>query len=184
MDLRPHIEKFSQRFAEIEAALSDPKVFDNQQRAQDMAREYAGLRELVVQGKAYLKTVADLEENRALLASETSDTELFAMAKEEVSRLEVEEQRFALEVYKGIVPSDPSDSRNTIMEIRAGAGGSESALFSADLYRMYTRYAETQGWKVETMDSSTSDLGGFKEIIFHITGTDVFKRLKYEMGVH
>ena len=84
MDLRPHIEKFSQRFAEIEAALSDPKVFDNQQRAQDMAREYAGLRELVAQGQAYLKTVADLEENRALLASETSDTELYAMAKEEV----------------------------------------------------------------------------------------------------
>lgn len=184
MDLRPHIEKFSQRFAEIEAALSDPKVFDNQQRAQEMAREYAGLRELVAQGKAYLKTVADLEENRALLASETSDTELYAMAKEEVSRLEAEEKRLALEVYKGIVPSDPSDSRNTIMEIRAGAGGSESALFAADLYRMYTRYAETQGWKVETMDSSVSDLGGFKEIIFHITGTDVFKRLKYEMGVH
>lgn len=184
MDLRPHIEKFSQRFAEIEAALSDPKVFDNQQRAQEMAREYAGLRELVAQGKAYLKTVADLEENRALLASETSDTELYAMAKEEVSRLDAEEKRLALEVYKGIVPSDPSDSRNTIMEIRAGAGGSESALFSADLYRMYTRYAETQGWKVETMDSSPSDLGGFKEIIFHITGTDVFKRLKYEMGVH
>ena len=184
MDLRPHIEKFSQRFAEIEAALSDPKVFDNQQRAQEMAREYAGLRELVAQGKAYLKTVADLEENRALLASENSDTELYAMAKEEVSRLEAEEKRLALEVYKGIVPSDPSDSRNTIIEIRAGAGGSESALFAADLYRMYTRYAETQGWKVETMDSSTSDLGGFKEIIFHITGTDVFKRLKYEMGVH
>ena len=184
MDLRPHIEKFSQRFAEIEAALSDPKVFDNQQRAQEMAREYAGLRELVAQGKAYLKTVADLEENRALLASETSDTELYAMAKEEVSRLDAEEKRLALEVYKGIIPSDPSDSRNTIIEIRAGAGGSESALFSADLYRMYTRYAETHGWKVEPMDSSPSDLGGFKEIIFHVTGTDVFKRLKYESGVH
>ena len=184
MDLRPHIEKFSQRFAEIEAALSDPKVFDNQQRAQEMAREYAGLRELVAQGKAYLKTVADLEENRALLASEPSDSELYTMAKEEVSRLEAEEKRLALEVYKGIVPADPSDSRNTIIEIRAGAGGSESALFAADLYRMYTRYAETQGWKVETMDSSPSDLGGFKEIIFHVTGTDVFKRLKYESGVH
>ena len=101
-----------------------------------------------------------------------------------MSRLEAEEKRLALEVYKGIVPNDPSDSRNTIVEIRAGAGGSESALFAADFYRMYTRYAETQGWKMETMDSSPSDLGGFKEIIFHITGTDVFKRLKYEMGVH
>jgi len=184
MDLLPHIEKFSQRFAEIEAALSDPKIFDNPQRAQEMAREYAGLRELVGQGKNYLKTVADLEENRSLLAKEPSDSEMAAMAKEEILRLEKEEQRLALEVYKGIVPNDPSDSRNTIIEIRAGAGGSESALFSADLYRMYTRYAETRGWKVEPMDSSVSDLGGFKEIIFHITGTDVFKRLKYEMGVH
>jgi peptide chain release factor 1 len=184
MDLRPHIEKFSQRFAEIEAALSDPKVFDNQQRAQEMAREYAGLRELVAQGKSYLKTLADLEDNRAHLAKEPSDSEMAAMLKEDISRLEKEEQRLALEVYKGIVPADPSDSRNTIIEIRAGAGGSESALFSADLYRMYTRYAETRGWKVETMDSSQSDLGGFKEIIFHVTGTDVFKRLKYESGVH
>ena len=84
----------------------------------------------------------------------------------------------------GMLPPDPTDSRNTIVEIRAGAGGSESALFAADLYRMYTRYAEAHGWKVESMDSSPSDLGGFKEIIFRITGTDVFKRLKYESGVH
>jgi peptide chain release factor 1 len=82
------------------------------------------------------------------------------------------------------VPPDPADSRNTIIEIRAGAGGSESALFSADLYRMYTRYAEAHGWKVETMDSSPSDLGGFREIIFGVTGTDVYKRLKFESGVH
>jgi peptide chain release factor 1 len=184
MDLRPHIQKFSQRFAEIEAALSDPKAFDNQQRAQELSREYASLKELVAHGQSYLKTVSDLEENRKILASEPSDSELAVMAQEEISRLEKEDQRLAQEVYKGIVPADPSDSRNTIIEIRAGAGGSESALFAADLYRMYTRYAETQGWKVETMDSSPSDLGGFKEIIFHVTGTDVFKRLKYESGVH
>ena len=82
------------------------------------------------------------------------------------------------------MPPDPTDSRNTIVEIRAGAGGSESALFAADLYRMYARYAEARGWKVETMDSNPSDLGGFKEIIFAVTGEDVFKRLKYESGVH
>jgi peptide chain release factor 1 len=84
----------------------------------------------------------------------------------------------------GLAPPDPADSRNTIIEIRAGAGGSESALFAADLYRMFTRYAERRGWKVESMDSSPSDLGGFKEIIFGVTGHDVFKRLKYESGVH
>jgi peptide chain release factor 1 len=87
-------------------------------------------------------------------------------------------------VQRGLVPPDPTDSRNTIIEIRAGAGGAESALFAADLYRMFTRYAEAHGWKVETMDSSPSDLGGFKEVIFGVTGQDVYKRLKYESGVH
>src|SRR5262249_60160393 len=105
-------------------------------------------------------------------------------AKEDIAQLETSEQQLRQEVYKGIVPQDPTDSRNTIVEIRAGAGGQESALFAADLYRMYTRYAEAHGWKVEAMDSSPSDLGGFKEVIFGVTGNNVFKRLKYESGVH
>ncbi len=184
MDLRPHIEKFSRRFAEVEAALSDPKVFDNPQRAQELSREYARLKELVGTGQAYLRTLAELTENQALLKSEPEGSELAQMAGEEVTRLEAEEQRLAKEVQVGILPPDPSDSRNTIVEIRAGAGGQESALFAADLFRMYTRYAEGQGWKFENLDSSPSDLGGFKEVIFQITGTDVFKRLKYESGVH
>jgi peptide chain release factor 1 len=106
------------------------------------------------------------------------------LAKEEIARLEAEEKRLALELQRGILPPDPADSRNTIIEIRAGAGGSESALFAADLYRMYGRYAEARGWKMETLDSSPSDLGGFKEIIFSVSGRDVYKRLKYESGVH
>ncbi len=184
MDLQPHIEKFSRRFAEVESALSDPKVFDNNQRAQELSREYSRLKELVACGAAYLKNRADLEENRSLLQSEPEDSEMAIMAREEIARLEVEEKKLSLEVQRGVLPPDPTDSRNTIIEIRAGAGGSESALFAADLYRMYTRYAEARRWKVETMDSSPSDLGGFKEIIFSVTGSDVFKRLKYESGVH
>jgi peptide chain release factor 1 len=184
MDLRPHIEKFRKRFVEVEAALSDAKVFDNPLRAQELSREYARLKALVAQGDSYLKTLADLEQNHALLKSEPPDSELAQLAKEEGSRLEAEENRLAQQIQFGILPPDPSDSRNTIIEIRAGAGGQESALFSADLYRMFTRYAEGRGWKVETMDSGPSDLGGFKEIIFSVTGTDVFKRLKYESGVH
>jgi peptide chain release factor 1 len=184
MDLRPQIEKFSRRYAEVEAALSDPKAFDNPQRAQELGREYARLKELMTQGQAYLKAVADLAENRALFQSEPADSELAQMAKEEINRLEAAETRLSLEVQRGILPPDPADSRNTIIEIRAGAGGQESALFSADLYRMYTRYAEARGWKWENLDSSSSDLGGYKEIIFQITGTDVYKRLKYESGVH
>jgi peptide chain release factor 1 len=184
MNLSPHIEKFHKRFAEVEAALSDPKVFDNPQRAQELSREYARLKELVAQGDRYLKTLADLEQNRALLKSEPAESELALMAKEEIARLETEEKKLSQQIQFGLVPPDPTDSRNTIIEIRAGAGGSESALFSADLYRMYCRYAEARGWKVETLDSNPSDLGGFKEIVFQVSGMDVYKRLKYESGVH
>ncbi|HEX7861869.1 MAG TPA: peptide chain release factor 1 [Verrucomicrobiae bacterium] len=182
LDLRPHIEKFKRRFAEVEAALNDPKVFENNQRAQELSREYARLKDLVAFGEGYLKTLRDLEENRKLLQGD--DADLAEMAKEEIARLQADEKRFEMELQLGIIPPDPSDSRNTIIEIRAGAGGSESALFAADLYRMYTRYADSQGWKVESMDASPSDLGGYREIIFSVTGTNVFKRLKYESGVH
>jgi peptide chain release factor 1 len=184
MDLRPHIEKFQRRFAEVETVLSDPAVFDNNLRAQELAREYARLKELVAIGQSYLKTLRDLEENRALLQTEAPESELGQMAREEIARLEAAAQKQGFQVQCGILPPDPTDSRNTIVEIRAGAGGRESALFAADLYRMYTRYAEGRGWKVETMDSSPSDLGGFKEITFNVSGSDVFKRLKYESGVH
>jgi peptide chain release factor 1 len=184
MDLKPHIEKFARRFAEVESALSDPKAFDNQQRAQELSKEYARLKELVAAGQSYQKTVADLAENRELLKTEPAESELAQMAKEEVSRLEMNEKRLARQIQFGILPPHPTDSRNTIIEIRAGAGGQESALFAADLYRMYTRYAEARGWKIENLDSSPSDLGGYKEIVFQINGADVFKRLKYESGVH
>jgi len=184
MDLRPYIEKFSRRLNEVEAALSDPTVFDHKQRAQELSREYARLKELVATGSAYTRTFADLEANRALLKSEPVGSEMAELAREEIARLEVEEGRLALAVRHGVLPPDPTDSRNTIIEIRAGAGGSESALFAADLFRMFTRYGEAKGWKIETLDSSPSDLGGFKEIVFTVNGTDVYKRLKHESGVH
>src|SRR5476651_1522322 len=184
MDLRPHIEKFRRRFAEIESALNDPKAFDNPQRAQELSREHARLKELAATGAAYKKILADLANNRALLSTEAPESELAQIAREEVARLEAGEKKLAQQVQFGLVPPDPTDSRNTIIEIRAGAGGSESALFAADLFRMYSRYAEARKWKIEPLDSSPSDLGGFKEIIFQINGTDVFKRLKYESGVH
>ena len=184
MDLRPHIEKFSMRLAEVETALSEPKVFSNPQRAQELAREYSRLKELAACGAAWLKTAGDLAESRALLRGEPADSELGQMAKEEIARLEAEEGRVRQELYRGLVPPDPAGSRNTIVEIRAGAGGQESALFAAVLYRMYTRYAEARGWKFEDLDSSSSDLGGYKEVIFEVAGTEVYKRLKYESGVH
>src|SRR5215212_8871209 len=184
MDLKPHIEKFRHRYAEVETLLSDPKTFANNQKFQELSREYANLKSLVAAGDAYLKTARDVADNRDLLKTEPEGSEMWHMAAEEIARLEPEEKRLGLAVQAGIVPPDPTDSRNTIMETRAGAGGSESALFAADLFRMYTRYAEAQGWKVEGMDSNPSDLGGFREVIFGVTGNNVYKRLKYESGVH
>src|SRR5271170_2568861 len=119
MDLRPHIQKFSRRFAEVETALSDPRAFDNPQRAQEMSREYARLKELVAAGDGYLKTIASLHENRALLKSEPAGSELAVMAQEEVARLEADEGRLARTIQFGLVPPNPADSRNTIVEIRA-----------------------------------------------------------------
>ena len=124
-DLRPHIEKFKRRFAEVEAALNDPKVFENNQRAQELSREYARLKDLVAHGENYLKTLKDLEENRQLLQG--NDAEMAEMAKEEVTRLQAEEKKLEGELQRGIIPPDPSDSRNTIIEIRAGTGGTAGA---------------------------------------------------------
>jgi peptide chain release factor 1 len=184
MNLGPFIEKFARRLSEVEAALSDPKLFENHAKSQEMAREYARLKSLVEAGGRYLKAEADLAQHAAFLKSEPADSELAQLTREEVADLQTKLQRLSKDVMLGLAPPDPSDSRNSIIEIRAGAGGSESALFAADLYRMYTRYAADRGWKVEGMDSSPSDLGGFKEIIFEVYGSDVFKRLKYESGVH
>ena len=184
MNLRPYIEKFSRRYSEVEAALSDPKVLGNSQKLQELSREYSRLKELNEVGGRYLKVEDDLAEHAGLLKTEPAGSEMAQLARDEIAQLQTEEQRLTRQLQLGLAPPDPADSRNTIIEIRAGAGGSESALFAADLFRMYTRYAETRRWKVEGMDSSPSDLGGFKEVIFGVKGTDVFKRLKYESGVH
>ena len=183
MNLRPYIEKFARRLGEVEAALSDPKLFENPSKSQETSREYARLKQLTEAGGRYLKVLDELAGHTAFLKSEPAESELAQLTREEIVQLQVQEKRLATEVQMGLAPPDPADSRNTIIEIRAGAGGSESALFAADLHRMYSRYAEGRGWKVENMDSSPSDLGGFKEVIFGVAGADVFKRLKYESGV-
>ena len=182
MDLQPHIEKFAARMAEVETDLGDPKVFENNRRAQELGREYARLKELVAQGHRYLKARGELRENRAL--AEGDDAEMVEMAREEITRLEVEVPQLEKAVQLGLVPPDPTDSRNTIIEIRAGAGGNEAALFAGDLYRMYTHYATGQGWQHELLGSSGAELGGYREVIFNLSGEDVYKRIKFESGVH
>ena len=182
MDLQPHIEKFAARMAEVETELGDPKVFENNRRAQDLGREYARLKELVAQGDELARAHRELEENRELVNGD--DPEMAEMAAEEIARLEVRMPELEQALQLGLVPPDPADSRNTIIEIRAGAGGDESALFAGDLFRMYTRYADERGWKHETMSSTSTDLGGFKEVVFSLSGEEVYKRLKFESGVH
>jgi peptide chain release factor 1 len=184
MNLRPYIEKFARRLGEVEAALSDPKLFANPAKSQEISREYARLKGLTESGRSYLKALDELAQHEAFLKTEPAESELAQLAREEIAALQIQARRLGREVMLGLAPPDPADSRNSIIEIRAGAGGSESALFAADLHRMYTRYAADRGWKIEDMDSSPSDLGGFKEVIFLVTGADVFKRLKYESGVH
>ncbi len=182
MDLRPHIEKVAARLAHAEAQLGDPSVFENNRRAQEIAREYARLKGLAARGEAYLRAQRDLEENRELAAG--ADKELGAMARDEVARLEGQMPALEKDVQLALVPPDPADSRNTIIEIRAGAGGEEASLFAAELYRMYQHYARARGWTSETMNSSPSERGGFREVIFGVAGEDVYKRLKFESGVH
>ncbi|MBL9174514.1 MAG: peptide chain release factor 1 [Verrucomicrobiales bacterium] len=184
MELTPFIQRFRERFAEVEAQLSAPDAFANAQRGQELTREHARLRELVETGDAYLRTVSELADNRALREGEPAGSEMALMASEEIARLEPELARLEAQVQEGILPPSPADSRNSILELRGAAGGDESALFAADLLRMYQRYAEQQGWKFEVLDLSPSDLGGCKEAVVSVTGRDVFKRLKYESGVH
>ncbi len=184
MDFKEAIGKLERRHAEVENSLANPGVFNDQKKSQELTREYSRLKDLVSSGRKYQKAFQELADNRELAAGEPSDSEMGAMAREEIERLEPEVKHLELVIQEGLLPADPTDSRNTIIEIRAGAGGLESALFAADLYRMYTRYAETRGWKIDNMSSSPSDLGGFREIIFQVNGDNVYKRLKFESGVH
>ena len=184
MDFRAAIEKLNRRLAEVENSLANPDVFNQQQKAQEITREYARLKGQVTVGERYLKASKELAENRELAAADAADTELGQMAREEIARLEPEITRLELGIQEGLLPPNVTDSRNTIVEIRAGAGGAESALFAAELYRMYSRYADAHSWKIEPMDSSPSDLGGFRDITFQVNGANVYKRLKFESGVH
>jgi peptide chain release factor 1 len=182
MDLTPHLRRFRKRFEELEAELSKPGLYDNPQHAQEITREHARLRQALADATRWEKVTAEIADAEALAAG--GDRDMAEMAALELQDLRPALEKAALAVRCAVMPPDENDSRNTIVEIRAGTGGSEAALFAADLYRMYTRYAERAGWKTETMDLSPSDLGGLKEVIFQINGTDVFKKMRYESGVH
>lgn len=177
------LEHAEARYEEIGRLLADPDVVADRRRYQDLAKEYSELEERVICFREYRSVQTDLREARELLET-PDDPELRELAEMEVE--ELAERETGLEERLGVLltPKDPNDDRNIIVEIRAGTGGEEAGLFVADLYRMYARYAERHGWKLESMNSNPTGIGGFKEIVFSISGGHVFRQLKYESGVH
>ncbi len=184
MDLLSHQPRFESRFEEIERQLADGAVFSNPQKASELGREHARLKEVLAQFTAFREVVRQVEANERLKLDHKHEPEMLEMVVVDLAELEKRRAGLELELKGAILPPDPNDSRNTILEIRAGTGGDEAALFAGDLFRMYSRFAETMGWKVEPMDSNPSGMGGYKEIVASVQGKDVFRRLRYESGVH
>ena len=182
MNALPNIDKFRKRAVELETELANPAVYANQRRTGELARELQRLKKLLGDYDACEAVQKQIAENRELAAS--GDAEMAELAKGELEDLQRKLDKLQRDIQVGLVPPDPNDSRNTIVEIRGGTGGEEAALFAADLFRMYSHYADAQGWKVEVMDTSPSERGGFKEIVFSLLGQDVYKKMRYESGVH
>lgn len=184
MDQLPDILSFRRRLDELDAQMADPSFYTNPRKAADITREQQGLRELTDNYLVYERLGRDLEEHTKLVKDPRADAELRALAQQEIPDLTQQRDALKERILLAMIPPEPSDSRNTVFEIRAGTGGDEASLFAAELYRLYTKYSEGRGWKIQPMSSSGSDRGGLKEVIFLITGQQVYKQLKYESGVH
>ena len=184
MNALPDISPARKRAEEIEALMSAPDFYNDQRKAGEISAEQSRLSATLSLYEKCAGTLRAIEENRVLIADEETDAELKALAEEELPQLESDAEKLYADLMIAMIPPDPTDSRNTIIEIRAGTGGDEASLFAGDLFRMYTRYAESCGWKWEMLSSAPSEVGGFKEVSVLITGTDVFKMLKFESGVH
>ena len=170
------------RYLEIEKDLSDPKIVNDRQAYQKLVREHAELNKIVSVFREYQKVLAGIEDSTELLHD--SDSEIKELAREELNELNHRQDRLEDDLRKLLLPKDPNDDKNVIVEIRAGTGGEEAALFAGDLFRMYTRYAEDHNWKVEIMSQHLSGVGGIKEIIALVNGKGVYSQFKYESGIH
>lgn len=177
------VEKIFERYREVNEQLSTPEILNDRQKSKELGKELRTLEPIVRVAEQYRKLYSELQGSKEILDT-TTDPELKDLAQEEYDRLKSEVARLEEELKILLIPPDPNDSKNFIMEIRAGTGGEEAALFAADLYRMYTRYAERKGWKVELMDWNETGMGGFKEIIFSVSGEGAYGFMKYESGVH
>ena len=178
--LSDKLTPFINRYNELTELLSSPDIGNDIKRMTDLSKEQSSIQAIVSKATEYKKLLDDIEENKSL----AFDAELGELAKEELRSLEPMVEPLEDEIKKLLIPSDPNDKRNIYIELRAGTGGDEAAIFVGDLFNAYVRYADVKGWKIELMSSSPSDAGGFKEIIALIKGEQVYSRLKYEAGTH
>ncbi|RLG11640.1 peptide chain release factor 1 [Candidatus Pacearchaeota archaeon] len=176
------LETIEKRFEEISQSLSDPGIISDREKYAKLAKEHAELTEIVEIYRKYKSILKNIKELKELI--EEDDEELKELAKEELKTLETQLEKIEEQIPFLLLPKDPNDEKNVILEIRAGAGGEEAALFAGELLRMYQRYAEKKGWKFEILDANETGLGGFKEVIVKIDGKGAYSRLKYESGVH
>jgi peptide chain release factor 1 len=177
------LEKVEEKHKELTQLLSDPKVLSDRNKYKKIAKEHNDLGQIVSVASDYRKLLKQIEDDETI-SKESKDRELVELAKSELEELYPKKQEFEEKLKLLLLPKDPKDNRNTIVEIRAGTGGEEAALFASDLYRMYLKYAEKKGWKVDVMNSNPTGMGGFKEVIFLVEGEDAYGTLKYESGVH
>jgi peptide chain release factor 1 len=177
------LDYLAARYRELELLISDPDVMKDAKRYRELLQEHAHLREIVDEYENLKSAQHELADAKALVSGE-KDHELREMARQEARELEQRIEALEQRLKLLLVPKDPLDRKNIIMEIRAGTGGEEAALFAADLYRMYTRFAETRGWKIEIISANQTEIGGFKEIVFSIAGKNVYENLRYESGGH
>ncbi|MEY2530686.1 MAG: peptide chain release factor 1 [Verrucomicrobiota bacterium] len=182
MDFTSLMERKRERFAELEREIADPELFSNRKRASEVMREHSAAKQLLARWTELESTRKQLDDNRELASSR--DVEIAAMADDEIPELEKRVAGLERDMQIALLPSDETEDRDAIIEIRAGTGGNEAAIFAADLYRMYNRYAEAGGLKTEDLESSPSELGGLREVIFRVSGESVFRKLRYESGVH
>ena len=177
------LDAINKKYEELGEKLADPKVATDPREMQKLAKAHADLAGIVSMYEKYRRLKADIKAARALLEEKLSEEEV-VLLKKDLSAMETKEKELREQLKLLLIPKDPNDEKNVLVEIRAGTGGEEAALFAGDLFRMYNRYAESQGWKVEIMSANPTGLGGFKEIIFMVEGKGVYSRLKFESGVH
>jgi peptide chain release factor 1 len=182
--LRQQFERLAMRLSELDATLADPGVAQDMKRYRDLTREHAEVTGLVAQFRRFQQRERDLADAQEMLAQATQAPDMAEMAQQEATEARADIARLDLELQTALLPRDPDDARNAFVEIRAGTGGDESALFAGDLARMYLRHCERRGWRSEVMSESVSDLGGYKEVVLRIEGDDVYARLKFESGGH